>query len=78
MKLLVIDLKNPENSHYSDPHKIASFMMAKTVKNYPMFAVSDDLKVMEPILTTTCDCVELQLQVLGQIHHKRHQHKHTQ
>jgi hypothetical protein len=41
MKLLVIDLKNPENSHYSDPHKIASFMMAKTVKNYPMFAVSD-------------------------------------
>lgn len=43
MKLLVVNLQNPELTHYHDPKTIGSWLLwGRRLSNYPMFLVYPD------------------------------------
>jgi hypothetical protein len=66
MKLLVVHLNEPSETHYHDPEKISSWFLGKRLSHYPMFAV-DDNKNMKPIVLTSSDVHEIQSQVMEQL-----------
>jgi 23S rRNA G2069 N7-methylase RlmK/C1962 C5-methylase RlmI len=74
MKLLVVDIKNPEQTQYLDPTTIKYFMWGKKIHNYPMFAV-DKYWNAKPIVTTTAECTKLQEEVMEQLKEKTYVRK---
>ena len=66
MKLLVVDLQNPNETHYHDPNNIDAFMLGRRLSNYPMFVVKDD-GTMKKIVVDSADAVEIKKQVLEQL-----------
>jgi hypothetical protein len=42
MKLLVVNLQNPNETKYINPKSIGSFMLGRRISNYPVFIVSND------------------------------------
>jgi hypothetical protein len=66
MKLLVVNLQNPEKTHYHNPKDIGIFMLGRRVSNYPMFAV-DDTGNTKLIVLTSSECSQITKQVLEQL-----------
>ena len=69
LKLLVVDLKNPEQTKYQDPKKISAFMLGRKFSEYPMYGV-DESGTMTPIkITSINDTIDLQYEVMEQLGH---------
>ena len=66
MKLLVVNLQNPNETKYRNPKDISAFMLGRRLSNYPMFAVSDD-GTMKQIVLTSGDVMEIKKQVMEQL-----------
>lgn len=66
MKLLVVDLQSPNETHYHDPNTIGAFLLGRRLSNYPMFAVKDD-GTMKKIVVDSADVTEIEKQVLEQL-----------
>jgi hypothetical protein len=66
MKLLVVNLQNPNETHYHHPKSIGIFMLGRRLSNYPMFAVSENGE-MKQIVLTSSECNEIQEQVMEAI-----------
>lgn len=66
MKLLVVNLQNPNDTKYHNPKNIGVFMLGRHLSNYPMFAVSKNGEMKQIVLEST-DVMEIQKQVMGAI-----------
>ena len=66
MKLLVVNLQNPNETKYHNPKDIGAFMWGRRLSNYPMFSVSDD-GTMKPIVLESADVMEIKKQVMEQL-----------
>ena len=66
MKLLVVNLQNPNETKYHNPKNISAFMWGRRLSNYPMFAVSDD-GTMNQIVLESADVMEIKKQVMEQL-----------
>lgn len=67
LKLLVVDLKNPEQTKYQDPKKIGAFMLGRKFSGYSMYGVDED-GTMTPIkITSINDVMDLQYEVMEQL-----------
>lgn len=66
MKLLVVNLQNPNDTKYHNPKNIGVFMLGRRLSNYPMFAVSKNGEMKQIVLEST-DVMEIQKQVMGAI-----------
>lgn len=62
MKLLVVNLKNPNESNYVDPDNIDVFMWGRGISDYSLFVV-DDNGSMKPIILQSSDIKEIKIQV---------------
>jgi len=62
MKLLVVNLKNPNESNYVDPNCIDVFMCGRIINNYSLFVVSDNGS-MKRIILQSSDIEEIKIQV---------------
>ena len=66
MKLLVVNLQNPNETKYHNPEDIGAFMWGRRLSNYPMFVVSDD-GTMKQIVLESADVMEIKKQVMEQL-----------
>ena len=66
MKLLVVNLQNPNETKYHNPKDIGAFMWGRRLSNYPMFSVSDG-GTMKQIVLTSGDVMEIKKQVMEQL-----------
>ena len=66
MKLLVVNLQNPNETKYHNSKDIGAFMWGRRLSNYPMFSVSDD-GTMKPIVLESADVMEIKKQVMEQL-----------
>lgn len=66
MKLLVVNLQNPNETHYHHPKSIGIFMLGRRLSNYPMFAVNENGE-MKQIVFESADVMEIEKQVMEQL-----------
>lgn len=66
MKLLVVNLQNPNETKYRNPKDISAFMWGRRLSNYPMFAVSENGE-MKQIVLESADVMEIEKQVMEQL-----------
>jgi hypothetical protein len=66
MKLLVVDLKNPQNSEYMNIHNFDSWMSGKALKDY-MFAKVSETGYSQLIILDTYTPTPLKRQILNQL-----------
>lgn len=66
MKLLVVNLQNPNETKYHNPKDIGVFMWGRRISNYPMFAVSENGE-MKQIVLKSADIMEIENQVMGEL-----------
>ena len=66
MKLLVVNLQNPNETKYHNPKDIGVFMWGRRLSNYPMFAVSENGE-MKQIALESADVMEIENQVMEQL-----------
>ena len=66
MKLLVVNLQNPNETKYHNPKNISTFMLGRSLSNYPMFAVSENGE-MKQIVLESADVMEIKKQVMEQL-----------
>lgn len=62
MKLLVVNLKNPNESNYVDPENIDVFMLERRISDYSLFVVNDNGSI-KPIILKSSDIKEIKIQV---------------
>jgi hypothetical protein len=63
MKLLVVNLQNPNETKYHNPKDIGVFMWGRRLSNYPMFAVSENSE-MKQIVLESSNVMEIEKQVM--------------
>jgi hypothetical protein len=63
MKLLVVNLQNPDQTSYRNPKYIGSFMLGRHLSNYSIFAVGDD-GTMKQIVFESADVMKMQEKVI--------------
>ena len=66
MKLLVVNLQNPNETKYHNPKDIGAFMWGRRLSNYPMFAVSANGE-MKQIVLESADVMKIENQVMEQL-----------
>lgn len=66
MKLLVVNLQNPNETKYHSPKNIGAFMWGRRLSNYPMFAVNENGE-MKQIVLESADIMEIEKQVMEQL-----------
>ena len=66
MKLLVVDLKNPQNSEYMNANNLDSWMAGKAMKDY-MFAKVSETGYSEQITLDPQTPTHLKHQILNQL-----------
>jgi hypothetical protein len=66
MKLLVVDLQNPNRTKYHNPNDIDSFFWGRHLINYPMFTVSENGELKQIVLETA-DVTEIKKRVMDEL-----------
>jgi hypothetical protein len=66
MKLLVVNLQNPNETKYHNPKNIGVFMWGRRISNYPMFAVGKNGE-MKQIVLKSADIMEIKNQVMEEL-----------
>jgi hypothetical protein len=66
MKLLVVNLQNPNETKYHNPKDVGAFMLGRRLSNYPMFAV-DENGEMKQIVLESAGVMEIEKQVMEQL-----------
>jgi len=66
MKLLVVNLQNPNETKYHNPKDIGGFMLGRRLSNYPMFAV-DKNGEMKQIVFKSAYITEIEKQVMEEL-----------
>jgi hypothetical protein len=65
-QLLVVDIHNPGSTMYRNVNTIGSFFWGRRISDYLLFAVGDNNKTKQIVLTSS-ECPDIQSQVLNQI-----------
>ena len=60
-KLLLVNLRNPEDTRYFNPKTVGSYLLGRRLSNYAVFAVQDGK--LNQIDLVSGDCVVIQNQI---------------